>query len=305
MRILLALLITTVTSWAQAQLIHPAETANFEKFRKKYADIVQVLENIANKNNQHVELFELGTADDGTKIQGVRIGNGDVHNLVVGTHHGNEYGATEVAQAFAEALAENPIEGQTIHVIPVLNTNGYDRRSRREMAKGRTFDPNRDYPGPCGTQGPWNLKSTKALADYISHFPIINSATLHTFTPAVLYPWGISTHDVDTGYTDIFREIGLAATYLSGYKVANSTLELYPADGTFEDYAYWAHGIWSMLFEMGASHSPTDGAVEELIRVNVPGLRNMFLNAPTVRAPNYEFTGECNGLSALLDLAIE
>ena len=44
--------------------------------------------------------------------------------IVVGTHHGNEYGATEtVTKAFAEALAaQNPIPWTNIiYVIPVLN----------------------------------------------------------------------------------------------------------------------------------------------------------------------------------------
>src|SRR5690606_13246985 len=102
-----------------------------------------------------------------------------VHNLVVGTHHGNEYGATEVAQAFAEDIALKPIEGQTIYVIPVLNTWGYDRRYRREQGQRATHDPNRDYPGPCGSDGPFNLRSTKALADFLDAVPIVNSAPLH------------------------------------------------------------------------------------------------------------------------------
>ena len=37
----------------------------------------------------------------GDTIIGLKIGNGPVNNLVVGTHHGNEYGATEVTRAFA------------------------------------------------------------------------------------------------------------------------------------------------------------------------------------------------------------
>lgn len=263
------------------------------------------MEGLANKYPDHVKLFDLGVSDNGEVIKGLKIGDGPLSNLVVGTHHGNEYGATEVAEAFAVDMAQNPITGQTVYVIPVLNTWGYDHRSRREAIGSQTFDPNRDYPGPCGTEGPYNLKSTKALADFLEVTPVVSSATLHTYWPAVLYPWGISTADVDTGYTDIFLELGAAASFLSGYKVANSTIELYPADGTFEDFAYWKHGIWSMLFEMGKSHSPSESAVKELIRVNVPGLRNMFMNSPTVRAPNHAFTGKCNGLARILDLKNE
>lgn len=264
--------------------------------QRTYKDIVSGLENMAQKHAHQVELFDLGLNDNGTTIKGIKVGNGPIHNLVVGTHHGNEYGSAEVAQAFAEDVAAHPIEGQTIYVIPVLNTSGYDRRMRLENGQ----DPNRDYTGPCKTGASFNLKSTKALADFLDATPIINSATLHTYWPAVLYPWGVSTYDVETGYTDIFKQIGMAATFMSNYKVANSTVELYPADGAFEDYAYWKHGIWSMLFEMGNSHTPNDGSVKEMIRTNVPGLRNMFVNAPTVRAPDFAFKGKCNGMGLLL-----
>jgi hypothetical protein len=108
---------------------------------KKYRDVVNKLESLAVKHADQVELFDLGVSDNGEVIKGIKIGSGSVHNLVVATHHGNEYGSTEVAEAFAEDLAQNPIVGQTVYVIPVLNTWGYDRRNRREMAKGQTFEP--------------------------------------------------------------------------------------------------------------------------------------------------------------------
>jgi len=269
---------------------------------RSYSDVASALRALAAQYPDQVQLFELGINDEGKAILGLKIGKGPVHNLVVGTHHGNEYGATAVAEALAADLAKTPIEGQTIHVIPVLNTWGYDRRNRREKGPtSSTFDPNRDYPGPCGTDGPFNLRSTKALADYLDVTPIVNSVTMHTYWPAVLYPWGISTAEVDTGYTDLFIELGMHAAFMSGYKVANSTQELYPADGTFEDYAYWKHGIWSMLFEMGTSHTPSSSAIQEMIRVNVPGVRRMFEYAPVVRAPDFSFKGKCNGLARILD----
>lgn len=272
---------------------------------RRYPDVVQFLQNLARQYPDNVKLMNIGFDDAGILIEGVAIGNGPVKNLVVGTHHGNEYGSTEIALGFAADMAASPILEQTIYVIPVLNIQGYNNRSRWQNVKGQSLDPNRDYPGPCGTKGPHKMKATLNLANFIDQNQIVVSATIHTYMPGVLYPWGISTHEVNTPYTPKFIELGMAATYVSKYQVGNSTDLLYPADGTFEDYAYWKHGIWSLLFEAGRTHSPSLPSVEELVRVNVPGLRKMFEIAPTTRAENHEFTGKCDIALRALDLQIE
>lgn len=264
--------------------------ASAEIAPRSYAEVQKFLRQVVSQNPGNAELFVLGQSDTGEPIEGVRVGSGPVKNLVVGTHHGNEYGSAEVAKGFAASIAAAPIQGQSVFVIPVLNISGYNQGARWE----KRYDPNRDYPGPCGTEGPFRLKSTKALADFVDREQIVASATLHTFSPAVLYPWGISTRDTGTPYDDLFRMLTQAATVESGYQTGNSTELLYPADGTFEDYAYWKHGIWSLLFELGYSHSPNQGAIDTLVRVNVPGLRRMLEQAPRQRAENHAFTGRCD-----------
>jgi carboxypeptidase T len=259
-----------------------------------YNDVKVFLKDLAAKYPQNVKLFTLGESDSGDAIQGVAIGNGPVHNLVVASHHGNEYGSVEVARGFAASIAENPIQGQTVYVIPVLNIGGYNGKNRREPAKGQTWDPNRNYPGPCGTEGPFTLKSTHALADFVDKQNIVSSATMHTFYPAVVYPWGISTQDLSTPYDDLFKTLVDAATVESHYQVGNSTAVIYPADGAFEDYAFWKHGIWSLLFELGETHSPDLNQVNEMVKVNVPGLRRFLAQAPLKRADKHDFTGKCD-----------
>ena len=268
---------------------------------RKYADVKATLQSLGTQYKTTTTLFDLGPSDSGETIQGIRVGVGPVKNLVVGTHHGNEYGSTEVALAFAEAVAKNPITGQTVYVIPVLNIGGYDQRRRNETALGRAYDPNRDYPGPCGTEGPFKLKSTAALAAFLARENITASATLHTFAPAVLWPWGLSAKDPETIYKPTFEMLSRAATEESRYTIGNSKIVLYPADGTFEDYAFWKHGIWSLLFELGGSHYPSDDDVKEMIRVNLPGLRRMLETAPTARAPDHEFKGVCDASLRALD----
>lgn len=259
-----------------------------------YSDVSAFVYQLASQYPGKTQVFELGLSDTGEKIVGLRVGDGAVKNLVVATHHGNEYGSTEVAKAFAQSVAESPISGQTVYVIPVLNITGYNNGERWETIKGHAYDPNRDYPGPCGTEGPFHLKSTAALARFIDAEGIVASQTLHTYYPAVVYPWGISTQDLSTPYDDLFKLLVQAATVESHYPVGNSTEVIYPADGTFEDYAFWKHGIWSLLFELGTSHKPTPSTIKEMIRINIPGMRRMLEQAPLARAEKHNFTGKCN-----------
>lgn len=258
---------------------------------KNYNEVHQFFANIAAKYSQTTKLISIGQSDTGEPIDALRVGHGKLETLVVATHHGNEFGSTELAKAFALEIAKSPIQGQTVTIIPVLNISGYNARNRYE--KG--VDPNRDYPGPCVRGTPvFKLKSTKALAEYIATHNVIASATLHTFSSVVVYPWGISTRDLSTPYDKEFADLARVATNESGYKSGNNTELLYPADGTFEDYVFWKHGIWSLLFELGKSHTPNQAAVEEIIRGNVPGLKRFLAQAPAQLADRHDFTGKCD-----------
>lgn len=272
---------------------------------RKYNDVVSFMQKLAAQYPQSVRLFTLAQSDQGVAIQGMMIGNGPVNNLLVATHHGNEYGSTELALGFAENIAAQPIADQTMYVIPVLNIDGYNNRNRHERINGRYIDLNRDYPGPCGTEGPFFSKSTKALADFLESQKIVTSATVHTYWPTVVWPWGLSTHDIDTPYTPIFMKLAQTAAEFSNYETGNSAQVIYPADGTFEDYAFWKHGIWSLLFEVGKSHYPGIQDLNAIVKQNVPGIRKMFETAPKSRAAQHEFTGQCNLALKALDLRIE
>ena len=285
-------------SFAETSPSHPANTIHA---LSRYGEIQKFLTLLATQYPLTSRVIEMGDSDSGEKIQGLAIGSGAIKNLVIATHHGNEYGSTEVAKAFAQSLAAQPIEGQTLYVIPVLNIAGYNRFQRTEQANGRSFDPNRDYPGPCGTDGPHRLKSTRSLARFIEQNQITVSATLHTYSPAVVYPWGFATPDLVTPSEDIFKHLVQVATQWSHYEVGNSTAVIYPAAGTFEDYAYWKHGIWSLLFELGESHFPDGQAIQTMIEKNVPGLRALFTQAPTQRAVRHDFTGRCDDALLALD----
>ena len=295
---------STLMSFARAEAPPRTEAAAPTPRTRRYADVKAQLTALAARYPGVVKIFDLGPSDSGDRVIGVAIGDqaSALRNIVVSTHHGNEYGSTEVALGFAESLAEKPIAGQLVYVIPVLNVGGYDSRTRWEKdAGGHYRDPNRDYPGPCGTEGPFHLKDTHALADFIERQGIVASATLHTFYPAVVWPWGIPARDLETPWTSQYRDLAAAATMDSHYEIGNSTDVIYAATGAYEDYAYWKLGAWSLLFEVGHSHTPSDADVAQLVALNVPGLRRMMERAPRERAPTHGFDSVCDSSRARFD----
>ena len=266
----------------------------FSPSSSNYDKVVTTLNQIQQANPATTKITTIGFSDYGVPIYALQIGSGAVNTLIVGTHHGNEYGSTAVALGVADNLAKNPIEGQTVYVLPVLNITGYNSLNRFENGNNGSIDPNRDYPGPCKTGKTFNLKSTKALADFLAEKNIQVSATLHTYWPAVVYPWGISTTDLSTPYDAKYIELVKAATVESGYQTGNNTEVLYAADGTFEDYAYWKHGIWTLLFELGFSHNPDQTSIKNMVDVNVPGIRRFLTVSPKARVTAHDFNGKCS-----------
>jgi carboxypeptidase T len=262
----------------------------------KYDSILNQIDQVAKSFPTQAQVFTLGTNDKGQPIKGLKIGHGATNSLVVATHHGNEYGSTETGIGFAQFLAAAPISDQTVWVIPVLNISGYNKNDRYEQNLKTAIDPNRDYTGPCVSKKTksFQLRSTTALAQFLEDKNIIISATLHTYAPVVVYPWGISTQDLSTPYDTQYKKLVEAATIESGYQTGNNTDLLYPADGTFEDYAYWKHGIWSLLFELGFSHDPDQQAVLNMVAVNNPGIKRFLESAPHQRVASHGFAGKCD-----------
>src|SRR4051812_39506346 len=104
--------------------------ASADPISKNYAEVQAYIASIAKAHPDTTQLITVGPSDSGQTIQGLKIGSGAVHTLVVATHHGNEYGSTEVAKGFAKDVAAAPIAGQTVYVIPVLNIGGFNARER-------------------------------------------------------------------------------------------------------------------------------------------------------------------------------
>lgn len=270
----------------------------------KYDQIAETLRQLEKDHPGNASRFELGLNDSGEMIYGIRLGNGPNPQVVVAAHHGNENNSVEVAMATARSLATNPLEENTVYLVPVLNISGFNSNLRRE----NRIDPNRDYPGPCGSDsgGPFLLKSTKLLSNFLTTKQITAAVTLHTYSRWVLFPWSVN-YKTYTKDQATFEKLAQAATAHNEYILGTAADIMYAMHGNFMDYAYWQHGIWSLLFEIGTTHSPNPTQIQEAIRRNVPAVRALLKAFPKNRSTAHAFNGHCpSGLTTnFLDLSNE
>jgi hypothetical protein len=238
-----------------------------------------------------VALFVLGKNDQGDDILGLRIGQegaGALPFLVVATHHGDEGQVVDVTNAMIDDLVAAAPANAVYYVIPVLNISGYNADRREESFRGGgTVDANRDYPDPCrGTDAPFQLYSTKALADFVAAKNIVAAVTLHGYNGSLTYPWGTYTTEPLTPDNATFAPLVEQAAQVSGYQTGTHGQILYPTVGAFEDWAYYEYGVWVTLLEMSDGADPARDA---------KSLETYFANVPHARSAHHEHTGQCTG----------
>lgn len=73
---------------------------------------------------------------------------------------------------------------------------------------------------------------------------------LHSYGELVLWPWGF-TYDAPPNH-EALRTLGRKFAYFNGYTPEQS-IELYPTDGTTDDFAYGELGIAGYTFELGTA----------------------------------------------------
>ena len=238
--------------------------------QSRYDKITADLKSMESAAPGVAKVVSIGINDDGVAIQAIRVSMTPeisdslrIAHLVVGTHHGNEGAAATTSMQFAKKLIAKFRSQQVFRdglvdtewlIVPVLNISGYNKNARHE----RGVDPNRDYPTPCVSDPGGKLKSTSLLRTVFDKRAYVGSVTLHGYIGTMTYPWGVNVSDPRTHDHNAFASVTAKAAAVNGYRHGTSTDVVYPADGTYEDWAYWKHGNWSLLIEM------KDGSVSDV-----------------------------------------
>ena len=148
------------------------------------------------------------------------------------------------------------------------------------------------YRGP----NPASEPETQAIQDYVRSIfldqrdvPLTSPAPpdatgvfidLHSYGELVLWPWGFTTSTPPNNTA--LRTLGRKFAYFNGYTPEQS-IELYPTDGTTDDFSYGELGLASYTFELGTAFFQSCSTFEgDILADNIAAL---LYAAKIVRTP--------------------
>lgn len=268
-----------------------------EALTSNYDRTILELKKIQSDNKEISEFVVLGLDDQKFEIKGLRISlmGATIPKLVVAAHHGNEMLSVGLAIQFANDvlnILKNPahenydaIKDSVFYVFPVLNIAGYNFSQREARdSKGLPRDPNRDYPDPCVEKKDFYLNSTRLLADFMRNKKISSAITIHGYVGSLTYPWGLYLDNSHTDDHAIYSDLGNEAVLQNQYLTGTHADIVYPAAGSFEDWAYFELGTWTLLMEMDFGAN---------ILRDSQAMLSFFSNVPKIRSYKNKVIGNC------------
>lgn len=272
----------------------------------EYDRILSQMNQFIQANPSYVQMFDIGKNDQNNTIYGLRIENpnyqvqGDkVPQLLVGVHHGNERSSADVCMTFTKNLLDifknpahqhyNSLSRCVFYVVPVLNISGFNANRRTEQDSNNNYiDPNRDYPDICVHNSYFRLASIRCLANFVERYSIVGSVTVHGYIGTFTYPWGIYTDNTKTLDHTFYNNLGTNSVKTNNYRTGTHTDVIYAAAGSYEDWAYYKYGTWTMLLELSYSAN---------LENDSQCMLTYFSMLPTQRSTQHEHTGNCTQTS--------
>ncbi len=148
-------------------------------------------------------------------------------------------------------------------------------------------DPNRNYGfqwGNVGTSdsfnspvyhGPnaWSEPEIISMKNLMESHHFVTGITYHSYSELVLFPFGYEM-GVTAPDHDALEELAIEMAVTipaenGGHYTPQQSLELYPAMGTTDDYAYGVHSIFSFTVELGIQFIPPAGQIDQIIEDNL------------------------------------
>ncbi len=248
---------------------HLGDRSDSGIYGKPYKEIVQDLRKLAEENPEIVSIHKYGESIKGKPLIALRIKaplRRREHKravLISGSIHGNEY--LNIADRLPAWFVKNARKkrsvfnylssGGVIYIAPILNPDGYDRRSRYNAAGA---DLNRDFTIKEAGYSAFKHPETKQLTNFLHREVSRNELKLevtvdyHCCDGSLLYPWSYKKEKMPE--SDLVRHVKIGELmkefinprYRHG--ITGEVLGYYPL-GTSKDYYYERYRALAFTFE--------------------------------------------------------
>lgn len=200
------------------------------------------------------------------------------------------------------------VNSKQIWFVPLVNPNGHKivtdetdlwwRKNIRDNDNSGTLqtgsspdgvDPNRNYSwewGGGGSSGniydetyrgptPASEPEIQAMQNLMDNHHFVAGISYHSHGELVLYPYGYSTGATAPDHAAL-AELGIEMAnnipgLYGGHYTPQVAYDLYPADGTTDDYGYGQNGIFSYTIELATQFIPPASQINQICEDNLEG----------------------------------
>lgn len=236
-------------------------------------EVEATLKKIAAEHPEIAQLETYGRSKKGRTLyalklsDNVRVDENEKELLITSATHGDEIITVEVVLSLLEDLVNgyekdprltNMIKDRELFFIPVVNPDGFARRSRYTGG----VDPNRAYPLITGGQK-YSAVCIEHLIRFTQKREFLSSLDIHASGQLVIFPWAYTrerTHDDQE-----FSHLAADMASQNGYRHGQISRILYPAPGSSADYYYWKNKTLALAIEVGRSKAPRGHQINQVI----------------------------------------
>jgi predicted deacylase len=229
-----------------------------------------------------VQRKQLGTSAQGREISYVILAKGTPSQSIYinGTHHGDEWSATESVIGLIDYLIaqkDTPevsqiLSNYAIYIQPLVNPDGHQAHTREDSFGN---DPNRDYSYPQRTDAnsfkTKEIQLVKSLVDQV-HFRA--AAAYHSGIEEVLWSWCYTSKS--TPDNSLLINLGKTVAEAMGFDRYLQSYNDYATTGEFIDYAYMKDQTMALTFEVSTDKTPDVSELQSDVDRSIKGAMAMM-----------------------------
>lgn len=237
--------------------------AMYYEFAQKYADVAKI--EVFGESAKGNELFALRVSDN------VHLDEKEPKLMITSATHGDELITVEVQLRLVKELLEGAkkdprlqrmIDEHVIYFIPVVNPDGFTRRSR--YASGRV-DPNRDYPWPDRPNRVSKVTCIKHLIDFYHKHDFKGSMDIHASGKMVMFPWAYTRDNISSADFNFMDKLTEDMAKENKYRHGPISKVIYVAKGSSADYYYWKNGGVALAIELTTTKVPSARRIPSVV----------------------------------------
>lgn len=237
--------------------------AMYYEFAQMHADVAKI--EVFGESTKGYELFALRVSDN------VHLDEKEPKLMITSATHGDELITVEVQLRLVKELLEGAkkdprlqrmIDEHVIYFIPVVNPDGFTRRSR--YASGRV-DPNRDYPWPDRPNRVSKVTCIKHLIDFYHKHDFKGSMDIHASGKMVMFPWAYTRDSISSADFNFMDKLTEYMAKDNKYRHGPISKVIYVAKGSSADYYYWKNGGVALAIELTTTKVPNARRIPSVV----------------------------------------